>query len=367
MLVPNFTFPTSYPSRSRTPLPSPIPRLLQALLLLARMLLLPLPLRHAVWVQAAEVRAGLANLARQPATAACCSFVSAARRALDTLAGHGAPLRPTPLGPPPTAAQCCWMAPSFALLLVGAVLPAVVATARAQRAAAWAAWVQAAWLRGRRIKSGSPDGTGSSPGTRSSPKSSPENGTGSSPANSTASSPESLQWSSPGSSASHRTSPSLSRSASASSESFLPEGSPLDSPEGSESASPAASESGSDIDTASLDPPDPTSSGGSGPAAVEGQPPCDPASADCGNCKAVAAAGRRRRSSPASLPGTEDCSAGEGSSPPHSDAPVPLAALPAALLSAPLPLTWVQCVFLLLPASAALWAALEVAINVQAA
>jgi hypothetical protein len=43
-----------------------------------------------------------------------------------------------------------------------------------------------------------------------------------------------------------------------------------------------------------------------------------------------------------------------------------LAALPAALLTAPLPLAWLQCLFLLLPASAALWAALEVAVNAQA-
>ena len=338
------------------------------------MLLLPLPLRHAVWVQAAEVRAGLANLARQPATAACCGFVSTARRALDALAAHGAPLRPTPLGPPPTASQCCWMAHRFALLLIGAVLPAVVATARAQRAAAWAAWVQATWLRGRRSKSGSPDGSGSSPGSRRSPKSSPEGGTGSSPEHGTGSSPGSAQWSTPGSSCYGGSSPDLSPTASGSGENVLPEGSPLESPAGSESGSPPASDSGSTVGTASLDPPDHPSSGGSGPAAAGGQPPSDPASADSGSGKAATGqAAGLRRSSPASLPNTEDCSAGKPNSSPPPSASVslaggrPLATLPAALLAAPLPLTWVQCLFFLLPASAALWAALEVAVNVQAA
>lgn len=317
---------------------------LQVVLLLARMVLLPLPWKHQLWVQAVEIKAGLASLPRQPASVACCGFVSAARRALDLLTANGAPLRPPLLGDPPSAFHCCWMARTFMLLLVGVLLPAVVALARAQHAAAVAAWVQSAQLRERT----SMQRSRSEPSLRSngsSPKSSPEHG------NSPKSVPGGMFERSGSSSSS-------SISSSGGGGNLLREGSPAS----SASCSPAS--------IASLDQPSsPASSVGSALAAA-------------GRALSEPAAVGRSSSSPGSLASLEQpCPSSAASSPGlsasvpsgggHSAASVslaggqPLSALPAALLSAPLPLSWVQCLLLLLPASAALWAALELALNGQ--
>lgn len=354
-VVPNFgAHPTTIqhctPPSSSKPLP------LQALLLLARMLLLPLPLKHRLWVQTAEIRAALARLARQPASTACCDFVNGARSALDTLVAHGAPLRPTPLGIPPTAAQCCWMARTFSVLLIGAVLPIAAAVARTQHAAAWAAWVQAAMLRGCGRKRGS-RGTGSSPGKSISARSS---------------SAASVHRGSPNSPESGG-SCSLPNGSPSSSVEDLPEGSPA-----GNSGRLAGSASASTACTTSLDQPGPYSSSSSGGGlASSGRTPSDPSAVGCSRSgssgKLAAARASRRRSSPGGLSDEDRPSPRGTSSSPRSSAAASLASghtlagLPAALLSAPLPLTWLQCLFLLLPASAALWAALEVAVNTQRA
>lgn len=320
------------------------------------MLLLPLPLKHRLWVQTAEIRAALARLARQPASTACCDFVNGARSALDALVAHGAPLRPTPLGTPPTAAQCCWMARTFSVLLVGAVLPMVAAVARTQHAAAWAAWVQAAMLRRRGSRRGS-RGAGSSPGKSISARSS-------SPASVHCGSPNSLES---GGSCS------------------LPNGSPSSSVENPPEGSPAGnsgrltgSASASTACTASLDQPGSHSSNdSSGGLASSGRTPSEPSavgrSRSGSSGKLAAARASCSSSSPAVLADEDQPSPGGARSSPRSSASASLAGghtlagLPAALLSAPLPLTWLQYLFLLLPASAALWAALEVAINTQKA
>lgn len=342
-------FPTS--TKPTNPCPAITLPKLQVVLLLARMVLLPLPWRHQLWVQAVEIKAGLAGLPRQPASAACCSFVSAARQALDWLAANGAPLRPGLLGDPPSAFHCCWMARTFMLLLVGVLLPAVVALARAQHAAAVAACAQAALLRGRTSMRRSR----SEPSLRSngaSPKSSPEHG----------SSPKSVQggmFRRSGSSISIRHSSSSSNGVG----SLLRRGSPASSASGSKASTAS---------TAGLDQPfSPASSVGSA-LAPAGRAPSEPAVV------------RRASSSPGSLASLEPpcpssaagslgLSASASSAGGQSAASVslpgcqPLSELPAALLSAPLPLSWLQCVFLLLPASAALWAALELALNGQQA
>lgn len=307
---------------------------MQVLLLAATLALQPLPLKHQLWVQAAEVRSALQRMSRQPASAACCAFVGAARRALDILVADGAPLQPTPLGPTPAAsgqaARCCCMAHAWLLLAIGALLPAALTLARSQRAAAQAAACQAAMLR-KPCKSsrssttsvrrqGSPEGSDSE---SLSGNSSPEGRLRSVAAGSSLL-PRGRPASSPASSGGTIGTSSLEALVRASSEASLPSIAP------SWAAASRSASSGAALDGGSCDP------GGS-----------------CG---------------PASLPASLRSSP-EGGSPdsPASSAlsgGLCLAALPAALLAAPLPLGHVQCLLLLLPAGAALWAALEIALNI---
>lgn len=109
---------------------------MQALQLAALAALLPLPLRHHLWVQALALHAvykrilHLARLhARLPGGGAQCStFVAAARLGLAAFVPGSMP----PAWDDPPAAQACWMAHVWSTVMVGYALPAAVAAALEQ-------------------------------------------------------------------------------------------------------------------------------------------------------------------------------------------------------------------------------------------
>lgn len=129
----NYSHRCEYIGAKAPPHPS-LPKHTQALFLAASALLLPLPLKHHLVVQAltlwpALVRGPQPSLARLPGRAAACqSFVSAIRLALQAIM-PGAPLQmcfpQAPLG-------CCWMQHVWVLIVVGFMLPTAVVIGQQQ-------------------------------------------------------------------------------------------------------------------------------------------------------------------------------------------------------------------------------------------
>lgn len=126
------------PPPPQQPWLSPPPPTAQALLLAASPLLLPLPLKHHLWVQAAAVYSALrrmhplghAHVHAAGPGAECSIFVSGARLALQAVSSG------TPLGLPVPNAEhrCCWMAHMWVLVMVGFFQPTAVAAALGQHA-----------------------------------------------------------------------------------------------------------------------------------------------------------------------------------------------------------------------------------------